>query len=98
MANFTYISPTSSDGTHPQQIADNQIQLQQQRDAARNQALIPNPTVTIDTSRGANQRLCHGWPQCPCFTINQIALTALDHKAYQDSAHLRLCAIASDPR
>ena len=39
----------------PQQIADNQIQLQQQRDAARNQALIPNPHSNHwHQSRGAN--------------------------------------------
>lgn len=69
----------------PQQIADNQIQLQQQRDAARNQALIPNPTVTIDTKAVAPTNVSATVdPNAPCFTINQIALTALDHKASQD--------------
>lgn len=67
------------------QIANDQIQRQQQQDAARNQALIPTPNVKIDTpSVTPTQTSTPAAPNTPCFPINQIGYNVLDDKALKD--------------
>ena len=44
------ITQAHAQSVNPEQIANNQVQLQQQRDAARNEALVPTPSVKIDTT------------------------------------------------
>lgn len=69
----------------PEQLSNNQVQLQQQRDAARNEALVATPSVKIDTTSLVKADTTKATnANDPCFTINQIALTALDKKAVND--------------
>lgn len=68
-----------------EQIASNQVQLQQQREAARNQALTPNPIVKIDTDtlpKDPVVSIKHS--NTPCFTTHQIGYSTLTAKALKD--------------
>ena len=67
------------------QIANDQIQRQQQQDAARQQALIPDPQVKIDTSSVALTAVANQVDHnAPCFPIQQIGYTTLDSQALKD--------------
>lgn len=71
----------------PEQLSNNQVQLQQQRESARNQALVPTPSVTIDTnSLIANKTTAPIDSNAPCFTTHQIGYTTLTPDTLKDVA------------
>ncbi|MDO5650740.1 MAG: POTRA domain-containing protein [Moraxella sp.] len=68
-----------------EQIANDQIQLQQQREATHNQALIPTPNVKIDTNTRIEYTVVsHIDDNTPYFTIHQIGYTTLTAEALKD--------------
>lgn len=73
----------------PEQVANQLIQLQQQKQDALNQSLITNPTVHLDTPN-QKQTIADVYNDdnihLPCFAIHQIAYTSLDTSNTTDLA------------